>query len=157
MFLLHKYSCKTWSSSFWSYKWQMQIDEKLMPCNNLFKCVLLLEELNVMFYVYLLKMWQEDVKLMKYLGLDAFRISISWSRVLPRKIPFSLWQYQLYIFLQNYCGNLCCSASWSCWNYWWPIVLKLLGTNMCSSDGKVVGQLVVYTYRGESIHNSIKI
>ncbi|KAL0373997.1 UNVERIFIED_CONTAM: Beta-glucosidase 12 [Sesamum radiatum] len=29
-------------------------------------------------------MWQEDVKLMKNIGLDAFRISISWPRILPR-------------------------------------------------------------------------
>ncbi|KAL8542382.1 hypothetical protein ACS0TY_003303 [Phlomoides rotata] len=29
-------------------------------------------------------LYKEDVKLIKYLGLDAFRMSISWSRILPR-------------------------------------------------------------------------
>ncbi|KAK4415539.1 Furcatin hydrolase [Sesamum alatum] len=29
-------------------------------------------------------LYKEDVKLMKYIGLDAFRMSISWSRILPR-------------------------------------------------------------------------
>ncbi|GFY92144.1 beta glucosidase 31 [Actinidia rufa] len=28
--------------------------------------------------------YKEDVKLMKFIGMDAFRLSISWSRVLPR-------------------------------------------------------------------------
>nr|GMC84553.1 beta-glucosidase 12-like [Ipomoea batatas] len=30
------------------------------------------------------KSYKEDVKLMKFVGLDAFRLSISWSRILPR-------------------------------------------------------------------------
>ena len=30
--------------------------------------------------------WQEDVALMKVIGFDAYRFSISWSRLLPRKI-----------------------------------------------------------------------
>ena len=30
-------------------------------------------------------MLQEDVQRMKEMGMDAFRFSISWSRVLPRK------------------------------------------------------------------------
>ncbi|XP_020553348.1 furcatin hydrolase-like isoform X2 [Sesamum indicum] len=29
-------------------------------------------------------LYKDDIKLMKYIGLDAFRMSISWSRILPR-------------------------------------------------------------------------
>ena len=35
-------------------------------------------------------MLQEDVQRMKEMGMDAFRFSISWSRVLPRKFLYSL-------------------------------------------------------------------
>lgn len=31
-------------------------------------------------------MLQEDVQLLKKLNMDAFRFSISWSRIFPRKI-----------------------------------------------------------------------
>ena len=30
-------------------------------------------------------MLQEDIQLLKFLGMDAFRFSISWTRVLPSK------------------------------------------------------------------------
>ncbi|KAL0284685.1 UNVERIFIED_CONTAM: Beta-glucosidase 12 [Sesamum calycinum] len=33
-------------------------------------------------------LYKEDVKLGKYIGLDAFRMSISWPRILPRITPF---------------------------------------------------------------------
>ncbi|KAL0346467.1 UNVERIFIED_CONTAM: Beta-glucosidase 12 [Sesamum calycinum] len=33
-------------------------------------------------------LYKEDVKLMKHIGLDAFRMSISWPRILPRITPF---------------------------------------------------------------------
>lgn len=31
-------------------------------------------------------LWQEDVGIMKEMGMDAYRFSISWSRILPSKI-----------------------------------------------------------------------
>ena len=45
-----------------------------------------------LFFVNLIRKWdmytflfQEDIALMKEIGLDSFRFSISWSRVLPGK------------------------------------------------------------------------
>jgi hypothetical protein len=29
--------------------------------------------------------WQEDVRLLKEMGMDAYRFSISWARILPSK------------------------------------------------------------------------
>lgn len=44
-------------------------------------------------------MLQEDVQLLKKLNMDAFRFSISWSRIFPRKtIPVSLVKDSLLSF-----------------------------------------------------------
>lgn len=38
---------------------------------------------------------QEDVILMKKVGLDSFRFSISWSRLLPSKIAYTYMNHKL--------------------------------------------------------------
>ena len=44
------------------------------------------------------KMLQEDVQRMKGMGMDAFRFSISWSRVLPRKCVLLFLPYFSFLF-----------------------------------------------------------
>lgn len=38
---------------------------------------------------------QEDVSIMKDMGLDAYRFSISWSRILPSKLIFASRFFEL--------------------------------------------------------------
>jgi beta-galactosidase GanA len=44
-------------------------------------------------------MLQEDVQRMKEMGMDAFRFSISWSRVLPRKFFHFFFKFVLDIVI----------------------------------------------------------
>ncbi|KAF9612965.1 hypothetical protein IFM89_004668 [Coptis chinensis] len=41
--------------------------------------------------------YKEDVALMKDMGLDAYRFSISWSRVMPSRIPIHLYSMSVSI------------------------------------------------------------
>jgi beta-glucosidase/6-phospho-beta-glucosidase/beta-galactosidase len=41
--------------------------------------------------------WQEDVDLMKDIGVDAYRFSISWSRIFPSMYEINHAQF-IYIF-----------------------------------------------------------
>lgn len=40
---------------------------------------------------------QEDVQIMKGMGLDTYRFSISWPRLLPSKIIIPLINYFMYV------------------------------------------------------------
>jgi beta-glucosidase/6-phospho-beta-glucosidase/beta-galactosidase len=46
--------------------------------------------------------WQEDVRLLKEMGMDAYRFSISWPRILPSKYIQKLSKYVSY---GEYVGN----------------------------------------------------
>lgn len=51
---------------------------------------------------------QEDVQLMKNMGMDAYRFSISWTRIFPSTfLPFHVYLFvQFYIELQTLDGLL---------------------------------------------------
>ena len=56
-------------------------------------------------------MLQEDVQRMKEMGMDAFRFSISWSRVLPRKFLYSLKFVLNIVIVMTLAGfdfDICC-------------------------------------------------
>jgi len=53
--------------------------------------------------IYFVVIWkQEDIKLMKDMGMDAYRFSISWTRIYPSKftaqLPFFFWVNSSYSF-----------------------------------------------------------
>ena len=45
--------------------------------------------------------WQEDVDLMKDIGVDAYRFSISWSRIFPSMYELNCGQSHLYSYLSS--------------------------------------------------------
>ncbi|KAE9600389.1 putative beta-glucosidase [Lupinus albus] len=47
-------------------------------------------------------MYKEDVGIMKNMNFDAYRFSISWSRILPSNVDKSLYFTQLYIYVHIY-------------------------------------------------------
>jgi len=44
--------------------------------------------------------WQEDVGIMKDIGFDAYRFSISWSRILPGEDLLGIFNF-IFIFILN--------------------------------------------------------
>ena len=53
---------------------------------------------------------QEDIKLMKDMGMDAYRFSISWSRIYPSKLTAQLPSSS---FLVNYSYSFLRVISWN--------------------------------------------
>lgn len=58
--------------------------------------------MTVFFLLQKLTIYQDDVQLLKELGADAYRFSISWSRILPG--TYTIY----YDFFYEYCSQLFC-------------------------------------------------